>query len=150
MGGAEGDWTDLGKWARKVVDRSSDLNPRNMRLGMYAWVIQRLSGLYLVFFLLTHITAIAQANFGITTGSMASVFDVLRNPFWAGGKATIAFDFVALAIIAFHGLNGIRIVFLDLGFGVQKHRTVFWVTMMIAIALTALIITVALPMLPGQ
>jgi succinate dehydrogenase / fumarate reductase iron-sulfur subunit len=35
---------------------------------MYAWLIQRLSGLYLVFFLLTHITAIAQANLGIIKG----------------------------------------------------------------------------------
>jgi succinate dehydrogenase / fumarate reductase cytochrome b subunit len=140
----------LGKWVRKLVDRSSDLNPRNMRVGMYAWLIQRVSGLYLVFFLLSHITAIAQANLGVTTDSMAKMFDVLRNPFWAGGTATVIFDFVALAIIAFHGLNGIRIVFLDLGFGVRKHRLVFWSTMMIAVAVTAFIITLALPMLLGQ
>jgi succinate dehydrogenase / fumarate reductase cytochrome b subunit len=121
-----------------------------MRLGMYAWLIQRVSGLYLVLFLLTHITAIAQANFGVTAGSMVSMFDVLRNPFWAGGAATVIFDFVALAVIAFHGLNGVRIVFLDLGLGVRKHRLVFWFTMMIAVAVTALVITLALPMLSGR
>jgi succinate dehydrogenase / fumarate reductase cytochrome b subunit len=120
-----------------------------MRLGMYAWVIQRITGLYLVFFLLTHITAIAQANFGITSAA-ASMFDVLRNPFWAGGTATIIFDFVALAIIAFHGLNGIRIVFLDLGLGVRRHTLAFWFTMIIAVAVTALIIALALPILPGR
>lgn len=140
----------MAKWTRKLVDRSSDLNPRNMRLGMYAWVIQRVSGLYLVFFLLTHITAIAQANLGITTGSMAKMFDLLRNPFWAGGPSAVIFDFVALAIIAFHGLNGIRIVFLDLGYGIRKHRLAFWATMMMTIALTAVIIIMALPMLPGR
>lgn len=137
------------RWMRRLVDRSSDLNPRNMRLGMYAWLIQRVSGLYLVFFLLTHIMAIAQANFGVTTGTMAGVFDVLRNPFWAGGSTTAAFDLIALGIVAFHGLNGIRIVLLDLGIGVRKHRVSFWVTMAIAIATTAYVITLALPMLPG-
>lgn len=136
-------------WTRKLVDRSSDLNPRNMRLGMYAWLAQRLSGLYLVFFLLTHITAIAQASFGIRRGSMAEMFDLLRNPFWAGGSTTVAFDLIALGIVAFHGLNGIRIVLLDLGFGIRKHRLAFWVTMAIAVAASAYVITLALPMLHG-
>jgi succinate dehydrogenase / fumarate reductase cytochrome b subunit len=138
----------MGSKTRWLLDKSSDLNPRNMRVGMYAWIIQRLSGLYLVFFLLTHISAIAQANFGVTKGFQATIFDVLRNPFWAGGSATQVFDLIALAIIAYHGLNGIRIVFLDLGFGVRKHRITFWLSMAVAIALSAYIILLGLPMLP--
>ena len=137
----------MGKRTRWLVDRSSDLNPRNIRLGMYAWIMQRLSGVYLVFFLLAHITAIAQANFGITNGLQAEVFDVLRNSFWAGGLANALFDLVALGIIAFHGLNGIRIVFLDLGFGVSRHRLGFWLFMVIAIAVSGYIILLGLPML---
>ena len=138
----------MAKIARKLLDESSDLNPRNMRLGMYAWVIQRVSGLFLVFFLLTHITAIAQANFGITTGFQAQVFDVLRNPFWAGGSANVIFDLLALGIIAFHGLNGVRSVFLDLGFGIRKYRLSFWVSMAVAIAASAYVIFLGLPLLP--
>lgn len=134
---------------RKLLDRSSDLNPRNMHLGMYAWLIQRLSGLYLVFFLLTHISAIAQASFGITTGFQAQIFDVLRNPFYLGGSPAVIFDLIALGIIAFHGLNGVRIVFLDLGFGVKKHRLGFWITMIVAIAISAYVILQGLPLLPG-
>jgi len=116
---------------------------------MYAWLIQRISGLFLVFFLLTHITAIAQAGFGITTGFQAQIFDALRNPFWFGGSWTLIFDLVTLGIIAFHGLNGVRIVFLDLGFGVRKHRLSFWVAMIGAIAATAYVIILGLPLLPG-
>ena len=136
------------KITRQLLDRSSDLNPRNMRLGMYAWLIQRLSGLYLVFFTMTHITAIAQANLGIVKGFQAQIFDVLRNPFWAVGSFAQLFDLVALGIIAFHGINGIRIVFLDLGLGVQKHRTVFWISMLLAIAGSAGVIIIGLPLLP--
>jgi succinate dehydrogenase / fumarate reductase cytochrome b subunit len=138
----------MGSKTRWLLDRSSDLNPRNMRLGMYAWVIQRLSGIYLVIFLLTHITAIAQANFGITKGFQVEIFDVLRNPFWYGGSTAAIFDLIALGIVAFHGLNGIRIVFLDLGLGVRRHRLSFWVTMLVAIAISAYVIVLGLPMLP--
>jgi succinate dehydrogenase / fumarate reductase cytochrome b subunit len=138
----------MGSKTRWLLDRSSDLNPRNVRLGMYAWVIQRLSGIYLVIFLLTHITAIAQANFGITKGFQVEIFDVLRNPFWYGGSTAAIFDLIALGIVAFHGLNGIRIVFLDLGLGVRRHRLSFWVTMLVAIAISAYVIVLGLPMLP--
>ena len=135
------------RMTRKVFDRSSDLNPRNMRLGMYAWIIQRFSGLFLVFFVLTHITAIAQANFGITSGPQGRIFDVLRNPFYVGGLGAVIFDLLALGVIAFHGLNGVRIVLLDLGFGVRKHRLGFWVTMIVAIAASAYVIFLGLPLL---
>ena len=137
----------MAKWTRKLVDRSSDLNPRNMRLGMYAWLVQRISGVYLVFFLLTHVMAIAQANFGVTVGSAGGMLDVFRNPFWAGSSMTVAFDLVALGIITFHGMNGMRVVLLDLGFGVRKHKIAFWVTMVIAISTVFIIIDLALPML---
>jgi len=115
---------------------------------MYAWLIQRLSGLYLVFFLLTHITAIAQANLGIIKGFEAQAFDALRNPFWAGGSSAVIFDLVALGIIAFHGVNGIRIVFFDLGFGVHRHRLTFWISMLVAIVGSAFVIILGLPLLP--
>jgi succinate dehydrogenase / fumarate reductase cytochrome b subunit len=114
---------------------------------MYVWLIQRISGLYLVFFLFTHVAAITQANFGITTGFQAQIFDVLRNPFYIGGSPALAFDLIALGIVAFHGLNGIRIVFLDLGFGVRKHRLSFWISMVVAIAISAYVIFLGLPLL---
>lgn len=132
---------------RRLFDKSSDLNPRNMKLGMCAWLIQRISGVYLVLFLLTHIAAIAQAGFGITTSFQAQILDVLRNPFYLGGSPALAFDFIALAIIAFHGMNGIRIVFLDLGIGVRRHRLGFLVTMTVALAATAVVIFLGLPLL---
>jgi succinate dehydrogenase / fumarate reductase cytochrome b subunit len=138
----------LRKTIRVLFDRSSDLNPRNMRLGMYAWLIQRLSGLFLVVFVLTHIAAIAQANLVIIKGFQAEVFDSLRNPFWADGSPALIFDLLTLAIIGFHGMNGIRIVFLDLGLGVQRHKVAFWLSMLAAVAVSASVIVLGLPLLP--
>ena len=139
--------SDLKRTVQKLLDRNSDLNPLNMRLGMYAWVIQRLSGLYLVIFVLTHIAAIAQANLVIIQGSQEQVFDALRNPFWADGTPVLIFDLVTLGLITFHGMNGIRIVFLDLGLGVQRHRAAFWISMLAAVAASAIVIVFGLPLL---
>jgi succinate dehydrogenase / fumarate reductase cytochrome b subunit len=138
-----------GKVVTELFDKSSDLNPRNMRLGMYTWLIQRISGLYLVFYLLTHITAITQAGFAISAGFQAQILDVVRNPFYIGGAPTILFDLITLGVIAFHGLNGIRLVVLDLGWGVGNHRLGFWISMTIAFAAGACVILLALPSLSG-
>jgi succinate dehydrogenase / fumarate reductase cytochrome b subunit len=132
---------------RRWFDRSSDLNPRNMRLGMFAWLVQRVSGLYLIFFLVTHIGAIAQANLGITKGLGAQAFGFLRNPFWAGGPTAAAFDLIVLGVVAFHGLNGIRIVFMDLGLGIRRQKLWFWVTIAVALAASAYIIFLGLPLM---
>jgi succinate dehydrogenase / fumarate reductase cytochrome b subunit len=118
-----------------------------MRLGMYAWLIQRFSGVFLVFFVLTHITAIAQASLGVTSGVQARIFDMLRNPFYIGGPVAVVFDLLVLGLIAFHGLNGIRIVFMDFGVGVRRHRLSFWVAMVVAIAASAYVIFLGLPLL---
>jgi succinate dehydrogenase/fumarate reductase cytochrome b subunit len=72
---------------------------------------------------------------------------MLRNPFYMGGPGPVIFDLLALGLIAFHGLNGIRIVFVDLGVGVQKHRLSFWVTMLVAIGASAYVIFLSLPLL---
>lgn len=101
----------------------------------------------MVFFMFTHITAIAQASLGITKGFQAQVLDPLRNPFWTGGLYALVFDLIALGIIAFHGLNGIRIVFLDLGYGARRHRLSFWITMLVALAGSTFVIILGLPLL---
>jgi len=137
----------LSRATRKLLGRGSVWNPRNMRLGMYAWLIQRFSGVLLVFFVLTHITAIAQASLGVTSGAQSRMFDMFRNPFYFGGSGAVIFDLLVLGLIAFHGLNGIRIVFMDFGVGVRKHRLSFWVTMIVAIAASAYVVFLGLPLL---
>lgn len=102
----------------------------------------------MVFFLLTHITAISQANLGIMKGFEVQLLDPLRNPFWAGGPSALIFDLVALGIISFHGMNGIRIVFVDLGFGAHRHRLAFWISMLAAVAGSAFVIILGIPLLP--
>ena len=134
----------------RLFGRGGDLNPRNMRLGVWAWLIQRISGLVLVVFVVVHVVAISQASL-VTKGPFLSILDGLRNPFWYVDRTALAIDFVMLGIIAFHGMNGIRIVLFDTGIGVglRSHKVIFWMLIATAVVASGLVIYYGLPLLGG-
>ena len=37
-----------------------------------------------------------------------------------------------VAAVLYHALNGVRIMLMDLGIGIQRHKAVFWVCMLVA------------------
>jgi len=135
---------------RQIFGRGGELNPRNMRLGIWAWLIQRISGLALVLFVVAHVLAISQANLGLT-GPLFTMFDGLRNPFWSVSRTVLVIDLLMLGIIAFHGMNGIRIVLFDIGVGVglRSQKVVFYVLIAIGVVASALVIFYGLPLIGG-
>ena len=134
----------------QIFGRGGELNPRNMRLGIWAWLIQRISGVVLVLFVIAHVLAISQANLALT-GPMFTMFDGLRNPFWAVDRTVLVIDLLMLGTIAFHGMNGIRIVLFDAGVGVglRSQKTVFYVLIAIGVVVSGLVIFYGLPLLGG-
>jgi len=134
----------------QILGRGGELNPRNMRLGIWAWLIQRISGLALVVFVVAHVVAISQANFALR-GPLFTMLDGLRNPFWSVDRTVLAIDLVMLGIIAFHGMNGIRIVLFDMGIGVglRSHKVIFWILVAIGVVVGGLVIFYGLPLIGG-
>ena len=134
----------------RLFGRGGDLNPRNMRLGVWAWLIQRISGLVLVVFVVVHVVAIGQASL-VTKGPFLTILDGLRNPFWNVDRTALAIDLLMLGIIAFHGMNGIRIVLFDTGVGVglRSHKVIFWILIAAAVVASGLVIYYGLPLLGG-
>jgi succinate dehydrogenase / fumarate reductase cytochrome b subunit len=134
----------------QIFGRGGELNPRNMRLGIWAWLVQRISGLALVLFVIAHVLAISQANLALT-GPLFTMFDGLRNPFWSVNRAVLVIDLLMLGIIAFHGMNGIRIVLFDVGVGVglRSQKVVFYILIAIAVVASGLVIFYGLPLLGG-
>lgn len=134
----------------RLFGRGSDLNPHNMRLGIWAWLIQRVSGIVLVVFVVAHVVAISQASFALK-GTLVTMLDGLRNPFYYVDSTYLAIDLIMLGIIAFHGMNGIRIVLLDTGIGVglRSHKVIFWILIAIAVIASGLVIYYGLPLLGG-
>lgn len=135
----------------RLFGRGGDLNPRNLRLGVWAWLIQRISGFILVLFVIAHVIAISQANLALT-GPWFTMFNGLRNPFWAVDRTVLVIDLLMLGMIAFHGMNGIRIVMFDIGLGVglRSHKVIFWSLIAIGIVASGIVIFYGLPLLGGS
>ncbi|MHB0886509.1 MAG: succinate dehydrogenase, cytochrome b556 subunit [Bacillota bacterium] len=100
---------------------NSDLYPRNVRTGLYAWLFHRITGLALVFYIILHIFVIASVNFG--GGSFDATMRLLTS------KPFVLIDLTLVAVVLYHSLNGLRIIFFDLGYGIKNQRSIFWALM---------------------
>jgi succinate dehydrogenase / fumarate reductase, cytochrome b subunit len=107
-------------------------------LGMWAWILFRISGLILVVYLVAHIWVISQ---GRAAGPeyLDDLFGLFETPFLA------FLDLMLVAAVLFHGLNGVRIVMMDVGVGIERHKAVFWVCMAAAAATLAVFAVTAAP-----
>jgi len=134
----------------QLFGRGGDLNPRNIRLGMWAWLIQRISGVAVALYVVAHVIAISQANLGLT-GPLFTMLNGLRNPFWSVDRPFLIVDLLMLGTIAFHGMNGIRIVLFDAGVGVglRSHKIIFWIMIAVGVIASGLVILYGLPLLGG-
>ena len=98
---------------------------RAMRTGTAAWALQRLSGLFLTAYLITHIIVIGTVVRGSASfDSMLSKFE--STPF-------LVLDAGLVGVVAFHGLNGARLVLLDFAVGLKYQKALFWASLLIAV-----------------
>lgn len=98
-------------------------------LGMWAWLLFRISGLVLVAYLFVHIWVISRGRAGVD--QLDDLFDFFHNP------VLVFFELVLVGAVLYHALNGVRIILMDLGMGIREHKTVFWACMVVAAATLA-------------
>ena len=108
---------------------------------MWAFVLHRITGLALIFYLLMHIFVISRALNG------AKTFDKLLAILTS--KPFIFADLALLAAILFHGLNGVRIVLFDTGVGIRQQKLIFWLMMVPAAVIWFVTLYLTLPHLLG-
>ncbi len=106
-------------------------------LGMWAFWLHRLTGLALAIYLPIHILVISTVVGGASTFNDAMKF--LKAPLF------VLFEMGLLAVVLIHGLNGLRIVLFDLGYGVKHQKVIFVVLMFIALVLFVIGFAIALP-----
>ena len=96
-------------------------------IGMWAWILFRISGLVLAAYLFVHIWVISQGrvNGASTLNSFFKFFD---------HRFLVFLDSMLVAAVLYHALNGVRVLLMDFGVGIQRHKAVFWICMVIAIA----------------
>jgi len=86
--------------------------------GMVAWVIQRVTGLLLLFYLFLHIHTVSKLAEGPEAFNQAMA--TFHSPFFK------LLEIGLLGTVVLHAVNGVRITLIDLGIGVEKQRHLFW------------------------
>ena len=90
------------------------------REGMWSWVLHRITGVSIYFFLLVHILDTALVR--ISPEAYDAVIGTYKNPVMGLGETGL------VAAILFHALNGLRIILIDFWSAGTKHqRVIFWV-----------------------
>ena len=94
-----------------------------IHLGTLAWILHRLSGLALIFYLLLHIWVIHHLMVG--EESFDGVMEFLGTPL---------FKFLELGLIGvimYHLFNGLRVTLIDMGVLVERQKLLFGITVVI-------------------
>lgn len=94
-------------------------------IGMWAWVLHRLTGLGLALYLLIHIVLM-----GLSLLRGEEAFDAALSVLM-GSRFFGLLETLLLAAVLYHGFNGIRILLFDMGvgLGVRAQKIIFWVFM---------------------
>jgi len=100
------------------------------REGMWSWVLHRITGVSIYFFLLVHILDTALVR--VSPEAYNIVIKSYQTPLM--GVAEIGL----VAAIGFHALNGLRIILIDFwSFGAKHQRLLFWVVVGVWLVLLA-------------
>ncbi len=95
--------------------------------GFWPWFMQRISGVVLLALLaihgwVNHFMPIGDVEVGLQDEPV--IFDIVARRLAQGGF--VALDFALLAIVLYHGLNGIRGILLEWGPAARRAQTVTW------------------------
>jgi succinate dehydrogenase / fumarate reductase cytochrome b subunit len=105
-----------------------DLNYYNF-IGTWAWILHRLSGLALVFYITLHIWIINTLSQG--PEKFNNIMDFLNSPIFKYLEVGL------WAIILFHAFNGVRIVVIDFFQGSLIQKKIFFILITIAFLMWA-------------
>ena len=97
---------------------------RRRKLGMWAYALNRITGIGLVVYLYLHLVILSLLTRG--PGGWDAFVSLARSPWF------LTLDVVLLAGILIHGLNGIRIALTGLNIGVRAQKSLFGMLMLVA------------------
>ncbi len=124
----------------KARNLNVPLWPVNYRTGMWAYALHRITGVVLVFYLLMHITVISSAMVG-GKSAFDALLGILQTPLF------VVADLGLVAVVLFHGLNGVRLILFDLGVGVRSQKMLFWVVFLASFLGFVLSVIASLPLI---
>ena len=108
-----------------LVSRLSHRSQMWDATGMWAWMLHRITGLGLVFYILLH-TILMSVSLLSGKESFDRTLSVLM-----GHPVFELLDTLLLGAVLYHGFNGIRILLFDVGIGIsnKSQKRLFWIFM---------------------
>jgi len=92
------------------------------REGMWSWVLHRITGVAIFFFLLVHVLDTALIR--VSPEAYAAVIGTYKNPIMGIGEVFL------VAAIAYHAFNGLRIILVDFwAKGAKYQRQLWWIVL---------------------
>lgn len=89
---------------------------------MWSWVLHRITGVAIFFFLLVHVLDTALIR--VSPEAYNAVIGTYKNPVMAIG------EIVLVAGLVFHAMNGLRIILIDFwSKGARYQRQMFWIVL---------------------
>lgn len=88
------------------------------REGMWSWVLQRITGVAIFFFLLVHVLDTALIR--VSPEAYDAVIGTYKNPVMGFGEVAL------VAAIVYHAFNGLRIIAVDLWPWATRHQRQLW------------------------
>ncbi len=96
------------------------------KVGMWSWVLQRITGVAIFFFLLVHVLDTALVR--LSPEAYNAVINTYKTPLI--GVAELGL----VAAILYHALNGLRVILIDFWRkGVKYQNVMFWIVVAIAL-----------------
>jgi succinate dehydrogenase / fumarate reductase cytochrome b subunit len=98
--------------------------------GMWSWVLHRITGVAIFFFLLVHILDTSLIR--VSPEAYNAVIGTYKNPIMGFGEMAL------VAAIVYHAFNGIRIILIDFwSKGAKYHRVMSWIVIALWVILMA-------------
>lgn len=88
------------------------------REGMWSWVLHRITGVAIFFFLLVHILDTALIR--VSPVAYDAVIGTYKNPIMGLGEVAL------VGAIAYHAFNGLRIILVDFWPWATRHQRQLW------------------------
>ncbi|MCX9083998.1 MAG: hypothetical protein OIN87_04265 [Candidatus Methanoperedens sp.] len=89
---------------------------RGYGTGMWAWLLQRITGFLLVIYLLIHV-------WWLHFSYIKTPFDFLSNTLFLSGRTAVLILFL---LVLPHALNGFRVFAIDFGISDRAQKILFW------------------------
>ena len=103
---------------------------RRTNRGTYGWFLQRITGLFLAFFLIVHLNVMHFAG-----GSLRLDFETVTQRLQSSSLWAIYY-FLFVPAVVFHGLNGIWGVFLDYQPSIKTKKVFLILLWLVGVGLT--------------